>query len=373
MSKLIEQKEEIIMKLIHYFITEENYEPLIVNGVQNEIWLENLEAPYKVIRINSNYIHNNEQFQIDNYKIKSITKQIKKKTFSFNIKTLNILLDVGENVKISNPKNIDNYVINNYKDIRKDNNLGGIFPKLKTTTLKTTNPVESFINITNDINNKSKENNERIENIFAPKKIIITYILIAINIITFLLTYFNIPLFYKLILNPVAVKEGEIYRLITSTFMHGSIFHLLMNMYTLYILGKQIETFLGKYKFLLIYLVSGLTGSLLSCILTNSYSLGASGAIFGIFGCLLYFGLHYRLYFGTVILKEIIPIIVLNLLIGFTLTGIDNAAHIGGLIGGLFTTMSLGIDTKTTKIVKINGTITLILYVLFLSYIMFTL
>ncbi len=372
MNKLIEQKEEIIMKLLHYFIMEENYEPMIVNGVKNEIWLENLDAKYKIIRINSNYIHNNEQFQIDNYKIKNITKQIKKKTFTFNVKTLNVLLDVGENVNINNAKNIDNYVINDYKDIRKDNNLGGIFPKLKTTTLKTNNPVESFINITTDINNKSKEDNERLENIFAPKKIIVTYILIALNILVFILTYLNIPLFLKLILDPTKVKQGELYRLITATFMHANIFHLITNMYTLYILGKQIETFLGKYKFTLIYLVSGLTGSLLSCILTNNYSLGASGAIFGIFGCLLYFGFHYRIYFGTVILKEIIPIIIINLLIGFTLTGVDNAAHIGGLIGGLFTTIALGIDTKTTKASKINGTITLILYVLFLSYILFT-
>lgn len=373
MSKLIEQKEEIIMKLIHYFITEENYEPMIVNGVQNEIWLENLEAPYKVIRINSNYIHNNEQFQIDNYKIKNVTKQIKRKTFTFNVKTLNILLDVGENVKINNQKNIDNYIINDYKDIRKDNNLGGLFPKLKTTTLQNNNPVETFINITTDINSKSKENNERIENIFAPKKIIMTNIIIAINIILFILTYFNIPLFNKLILNPTAVKNGEIYRLITSIFMHNGIFHLAMNMYTLYIIGKQIETFLGKYKFILIYMVSGLTGSLLSCIITYQFSLGASGAIFGLFGCLLYFGFHYRLYLGNVILKEIIPIIILNLLIGFTLTGIDNAAHIGGLIGGIFATMAQGIDNKTPKSTKINGTITLILYVLFLSYILFTL
>ena len=60
------------MKLVHYFITEENYEPMIVNGVKNEIWLENLEAPYKVIRINSNYIHNDDQLEFDNFKIKNV-------------------------------------------------------------------------------------------------------------------------------------------------------------------------------------------------------------------------------------------------------------------------------------------------------------
>ena len=106
----MDQKEELIMKLVHYFITEENYEPMIVNGVKNEIWLENLEAPYKVIRINSNYIHNNDQLEFDNYKIKNVTKQIKQKTLTFNMKTLNLLLDVGDNVDLTNSKTINHSI-----------------------------------------------------------------------------------------------------------------------------------------------------------------------------------------------------------------------------------------------------------------------
>ena len=86
MSVAISNKDEIVMQLVHYFVTEEDYEPIIVNGVNNEIWLENLEAPYKVIRINSNYIHNEEQYKFDVFKIKNIVKQIKKKTFSLKMK-----------------------------------------------------------------------------------------------------------------------------------------------------------------------------------------------------------------------------------------------------------------------------------------------
>ena len=79
MNTVFNKKDEIIMRLVHYFVTEEDYQPIIVNGVKNEIWLENLEAPYKVIRINSNYIHNNDQLKFDNYKINNITRQIRKK------------------------------------------------------------------------------------------------------------------------------------------------------------------------------------------------------------------------------------------------------------------------------------------------------
>lgn len=367
----MDPKEEIIMKLVHYFITEENYEPMIVNGVKNEIWLENLEAPYKVIRINSNYIHNNDQLAFDNYKIKNVTKQIKQKTFTFNMKTLNLLLDVGDNVSIKPTKNIDNYKIDDINDLRDDTSIAGLFPKLKTLSLKKDNSFDTFIKITNDINQKSEEKEKRFENIFAPKKIIITKVLIIINVLLFILTLLDVNLFNKLILDPIGVRNGEVYRLLTSIFMHGSIYHLVVNMYSLYFLGKELETFLGKTKFIIIYLISGLTGSLLSCILTNSYSLGASGAIFGLLGSLLYFGMHYRLYLGSVLVKQIVPIIVLNLLIGFTFSGIDNAAHIGGLIGGIFITMALGIDSNTDKQTKINGYITLFIYLGFLIYLLF--
>ena len=86
----INNKDEIVMKLVHYFVTKCNYTPIVVNGVQNEVWLENLDGPYRIIRINSNYIHNKEQFNRDLFKIRNVVKQIKKKTLSFNINTLNI-------------------------------------------------------------------------------------------------------------------------------------------------------------------------------------------------------------------------------------------------------------------------------------------
>ena len=255
MTKIMEQKEEIVMKLVHYFITEEDYEPMIVNGVKNEIWLENMQAKYKIIRINSNYIHNNDQLLADNYKIKNIAKQIKKKTYTFNMKTINLLLDVGDNVVLKDSKNIENYKVDDFKDLRSDDNIAGIFPKIKTMSLKREDSFDTFINITNEINNKSAQNNERFENIFAPKKIIITKVIIAINIITFLLTFFNVKLFNGLLLD-ILVRNGEYYRLITNIFMHGSLPHLVINMYSLYIIGNQVETFFGKIKYIIIYLIN---------------------------------------------------------------------------------------------------------------------
>ena len=104
---MLDDKSVITMKLLHYFITEKNYSPIILQGVENEIWLENLEEDCKVVRIVSGYIHNNEQFNFDVFKTKRIIKKIKKKTFSFHMNVMSIFLDMGDNVKVEindNPK-----------------------------------------------------------------------------------------------------------------------------------------------------------------------------------------------------------------------------------------------------------------------------
>ena len=171
--------------------------------------------------------------------------------------------------------------------------------------------------------------------------------------------------------NRYLVQQGEIWRLVTSMFLHIGIAHLLVNMYSLYIIGRQLEGFLGKIKYLIVYLGSGILGSLLSIVVHSSISAGASGAIFGLLGSLLYFGYHYRLYLGTVLKTQVIPIIIINLLIGFLVPGIDNFAHIGGLVGGYLITMALGVPGKSKKSDRINGIIVLILLVAFLSYMLF--
>ena len=126
-------------------------------------------------------------------------------------------------------------------------------------------------------------------------------------------------------------------------------------MYALYVIGSQIENFYGKIKYLIIYIVSGLIGSLFSCVLSDGVSAGASGAIFGLMGSLLYFGYHYRVYLGSVLKSQIIPMIIINLGIGIILPGIDIFAHIGGLIGGVLISMALGVKYKSSTSSKING------------------
>ena len=88
-------------------------------------------------------------------------------------------------------------------------------------------------------------------------------------------------------------------------------------------------------------------------------------------GALLYFGYHYRSYLGNVLKSQIIPIIVLNLVLGFVLNGVDNAAHIGGIIGGILCANALGIDEDRTTFEKFNSVLVLLIYIGFISYLVF--
>ena len=260
--------------------------------------------------------------------------------------------------------------------VRKNTLLGKVYPNIKTNSLKTTDDINDIIHVTEDINQKTTKENTKYEDIFRPKKIVVTKVLIIICVIMFLISLYLSDNFSANLLilganNRQLVLDGEIWRLITNAFLHGNYIHLFVNMYSLWIVGKQVETYMGRTRMLAIYLLSALMGGLFSNVfLENSISVGASGAIFGLMGSLLYFGYHYRLYLSNALITQIVPIIILNLALGFTTSGIDNACHVGGLIGGYLSTMIVGVKYKSKNSEKINGCIVYFLLVAFLIYIL---
>lgn len=372
-------KDIIMFKLAHYFITEKNYNPIIMHGINDEIWLENLTEDFKVIRLVGHYIHNNEQLNFDRFKVSKIIKNIKRKTFSFKMDVLNIYIDLGDNVKLDNKNNNSlSFFIKNISDL-KNESIIEIFPDIVEKTKFEEKGMELMVKITDDINRKNAKNSVEHMSTFEKKFPLVTYIIIALCIIVFLSMYIfgngsydNLTLIKFGANLDVLVKSGEIYRLITCAFVHIGIFHLLFNMYALYVIGPQVESFFGKPKFIFIYLISALCSSLLSLSFnTNIICAGASGAIFGLLGSILYFGYHYRIYLGNVVRGQIVPIIVLNLLLGFMMSGIDNFGHIGGLIGGVLATMAIGVPHKSSKNQIVNGWILLIIYICFVTYLGF--
>ena len=371
---MLDRKNVLTMKLLHYFITEKNYNPIILQGVENEIWLENLDENCKVVRIVSNYIHNDEQFDFDVFKTKRILKKIKKKTFSFSINVMSIFLDMGDNITedINADPNIMCIRVKEEDDIKDSAIVKSVFPDLSKKLKFDENGLDLFMKITGDINQHNKEDAMRLEKVFKSKFPYLTVFLIIVNCIFFFLPiimgeYDNFLNLYCV--HGPSIRAGDYYRLFTGMFLHGGIMHLALNCYSIYVIGAQVESFLGKAKFIVVYLFSGLTGALLSITLNGSVgSVGASGAIFGLMGALLYFGYYYRVYLGNVVKSQILPLILINLFSGFVLPGIDNYAHIGGLIGGIIITIALGVKDKTTTFEKVNGWVIAGIFLTFLLY-----
>jgi membrane associated rhomboid family serine protease len=128
-----------------------------------------------------------------------------------------------------------------------------------------------------------------------------------------------------------SVTNGQWWLLITAGFLHGSI--ILFNVYILWVIGSQLESIVGSAKFIIIYFVSLLGGSVASYLFSpfGSYSIGASGAIFGLMGAMLVVGRKRNLD-----ISQITTLVAINVVIGFVLSGIDWRAHLGGLAAGAF-------------------------------------
>ena len=365
-------KDIVIMNLTHYFITEQNYNPVVVHGINDEIWLENMNSDYKIVRIISKYIHNNEQLNLDRFRSKQITKKLKRKTFSFTMNVLNIYIDLGDNVTNldDTDSNDVSVFINKTSDIKKSV-MSNIFPDIVEKTHHEEKGMDFLFKITDDINVSNERKNKKMEKIFSSKKPIITYIIIAICIIMFILSGMgndtDMLVLYGANVGDY-IRNGQVWRLISHMFLHIGIMHIFFNMYSLYYVGTRVEDFYGKWKYLLIYFISGISGGLLSIAMHegNALSVGASGAIFGLFGALLCFGYNYRGYIGSMIKSQILPIVVYNLLLGFFIPGVDMWGHVGGLLGGIVVSNMLG--TIENKKYNISNILLFIIYFGFLIY-----
>jgi len=178
-----------------------------------------------------------------------------------------------------------------------------------------------------------------------PQRAPITYGLIAINIAVFLWCALQPDPFSSQSLVDLGAtygwyiaSRGEWWRVITGMFLHGGFTHIALNMFSLYIVGKVAEELFGRGEYLLLYFASGIVGASASVMMhPEGLSVGASGAIFGIFGAIAGYALAYRHALGERFkrfMREFGGVLILNLILGFSIPGIDMSAHIGGLIVG---------------------------------------
>jgi len=177
----------------------------------------------------------------------------------------------------------------------------------------------------------------------------LTYGIIGVNIFFYLLSAFLSGSIVDMdmrtlvdlgaLYGPLTVQKGEWWRLFTAMFLHGGMTHILMNMFSLYLIGRGIDMYFEKKAYVSIYLFSGLIGGLASLYVhPNSVGIGASGAIFGVFGALAGFFLAHRDKIpahSRKFMKDFAVVLGLNLVLGLSISSIDVSAHIGGLLVGL--------------------------------------
>ena len=165
---------------------------------------------------------------------------------------------------------------------------------------------------------------------------VVTYVLIAVNVLMFALQTVSVDVQRELVLWPPAVADGELYRLLTSAFLHYGVTHILFNMWALYVVGPPLEMALGRLRFTALYLLSALGGSVLVYLLSSlgAQTAGASGAVFGLFGATFVVGKRLNLD-----VRWVVGLIVLNLVFTFVIPLVSSQniswqGHIGGLVTG---------------------------------------
>ncbi len=345
------REEFVFWKLAHYLIYEKEYNIIQLSKSQNELWLEKLEnKEAQVIRILlhnldwSNWLQRDLERTVANGE--SIRKQIKKGS-------LNVI-----NVYVTPFPPVDDYEFRIEKPFLHPNG-----EKTKVTSIicdqqNGVKNIESILQDSIEMEWKSEYSeleveeekkaalssaNQKVQSqkaVFENGKPFFTYFFIAIQVIVFLLmevaggsTTTSVLIDFGAKVNWL-ILDGEWWRLFAPIVLHIGVLHLLMNTLALYYIGITVEKIFGNVRFLFIYLLAGFSGSLASLLFSPNISAGASGAIFGLFGALLYFGVVFpKLFFRTMGIN-ILFVIGINLVFGFSFSGIDNAGHIGGLLGG---------------------------------------
>ncbi|WP_164462207.1 rhomboid family intramembrane serine protease [Bacillus sp. FJAT-42376] len=329
-----------------------------------EIWLENPRgAEFQIVRLLRTDADWGTRLEQDMQRAAGMFEEVRKNAGRKSMNVLNVYIsafppvDDWEHI-VEKPYSLGNTVLKNelIYDEKRSSGIMAIEDMLavrlnnQLPSIKDYEQLQAFKQNTIDKENSRIDQEKQVFSYGTPK---LTKILLAIQIILFILMELaggsqnNQTLVqFGAKFNPYII-EGDWWRLITPMFLHIGFIHLLMNSVALYFIGEAVEKMFGSVRFLIIYFFSGILGTLGSFAFNSSISAGASGAIFGCFGALLYLGVVQRELFLRTIGPNIIVVILINLAIGFTVSNIDNAGHIGGLIGGMAAAFAVQLPSQS--------------------------
>lgn len=357
-------------EFLHHLIEHEGMRVLYIKEKDDTAWIEDDRNKQPVIiRLTRKNFDWSNQLKADMEIAKKNSREVKR---HFNIRSANVI-----NVVLSQVTPVDDYdhllssVMpltaggkNQFRTllITMDQLQNRIFPlatewKLKDTPIFTPtddleeegSEAERIYGLQRDIQRLTDERTKRDMSLFQQGKPRLTVLLIGIIAAIFVwmetvgsttstLTLVEFGAKYD-----PAILEGEWWRFISAMFIHIGPLHLFMNSLALFFLGAAVERIFGTTRFFWIYFLAGLFGSVASFVFNDNISAGASGAIFGLFGALLYFGVRHKKLFFRTMGMNILVILGINLVFGFVVPMVDNGAHIGGLIGGFIASAIVGL------------------------------
>ena len=387
-GKRVGYKEDYIFwHMIHTLTSKYNYSLVTTSEDQKEVWIENdKEKTYPIIRFMrydfdwANVLKKDLQRTAMNGE--NIRKQLVKKNADiFNIyvshfKPVDEYESIIKNVIKHQKTTITSTIIDS---LSWKEELASIEQQLGKSMMTESIPEEAEEYQVQEIKSRvlsAAVNKRKAEQkVFNFGKPILTKVFLAIQIIVFILmeiagssestaTLVEFGAKY----NPY-ILQGEWWRFITPIFIHIGFLHLALNSMALFYLGSSVERIYGSVRFFFIYLFAGFMGVVASFVSTDTLSAGASGAIFGCLGALLYFGITNKKLFFRTMGMNIIVLLIVNLALGFIMPGIDNAGHIGGLVGGFIAAAAVGLPNNSKRLyqlaataVLIAGSVALILY-----------
>lgn len=372
------REDFLFWNIVNLLMSTKKCRLITMTNDQNEVWLENEQnSQYPIVRLMRHDLNWANMLKNDLGRTAVNGENIRKQLFKKPISVLNVYVTqfkpvdehdfITKEIK-NNKTTITSVLLDSLSLIEGLSNLEG---KLSIPLVDLANMPEEIEE--EQVNNVKKQalsvammKRQEEQQVFSNGKPFFTKFFLIAQVIIFLLmelvgssestkTLVEFGAKY----NPF-ILEGEWWRFLTPVFIHIGFLHLLMNSISLYFIGAEVEKIYGNMRFVLIYLISGFAGVLGSFVFNTSLSAGASGAIFGCFGALLYFGLlHRKLFFRTMGIN-IIVLVLINLSFGFTMPGIDNAGHIGGLIGGFIAAAAVGLPKKMKPLFNILSALLLI-------------
>ncbi|GGA68401.1 rhomboid family intramembrane serine protease [Ornithinibacillus halotolerans] len=366
----------MMYKIAHHLTVENGYEAIHINNNLAEIWLEKYEEKTsRVVRISTVGFDWKNHLKKDIAIVFQKTRAMRKLLQGKQIEIHNVYIspftpiDSWEMLKKplmvqeKNPIKMKIYYLSGDEIVTEKNrlseNIGAVFPNVET--IPEENLEHSIQQLKLELYNKIKEKQKKEEGIFSFGKPIFTYLLIAINAILFLLLEWNGGSENHLTLiefgakyNPLII-DGEWWRIVTSMFLHIGLLHFASNMLFLYFFGSLAERIYGSVRFLIIYMLAGVGGGVASFALVTNLSAGASGALYGLFGAFLYFGIfHKRIFFQT-IGTNILFLLGINIILGFSMPQLDVTAHFGGLIAGFVASAIVHFPKKKNIMTQVIG------------------